>query len=398
MIAISFSALIVTALTHKESNDQFRNWYPEYRMIFQKILRDNCSEEYAFYLAGEKNWTKFWGIDKWEGPPGTAMLVWPCADCILIHCSEWMRANMAAAAVLLGLTPTILAALGPLVEETSTLLVIARRHVLGVCLAAGSPSIYPFRAINYKETIEDIVNPKAHLAFPAMSRKAHWIVTILEYILAACAIVNNATNSYQLGMQVCCVYAPHIPYLPLIWAFLGILAHLFGAWALWARIQVDGETPSRPFLERPHAAYHWTTSQFTFPAFIAKISILSYWSKNQVTPSAHFTRTKQKVVEETIFSVGASWWVSINIACHITGGTLTFSSLLFITVRDVLAVIARYLASLLICRMILMYELACFRVRAIDDSRSEAEAESHTEVELLPVVKGRRTYSQIVMG
>jgi hypothetical protein len=67
----------------------------------------------------------------------------------------------------------------------------------------------------------------------------------------------------------------------------------------------------------------------------------------------------------------------LNIACHIIFGTLTFSSLLFISVRDAVTVIGRYLASLLLCRAILTYELACLRDRPsqLDSSRPESGME-----------------------
>lgn len=115
---------------------------------------------------------------------------------------------MAGAAVLLGLTPAILAALGPSVEELSSLFIVARRPLLGICIAAGAPSLYPLRTIDYKKVIETLgdrnsyVHPIIHF-----TRPYQYTVMILEFIVATGAIANSATNSYQLGMQTICVFA-----------------------------------------------------------------------------------------------------------------------------------------------------------------------------------------------
>ena len=55
-------------------------------------------------------------------------------------------------------------------------------------------------------------------------------------------------------------------------------------------------------------------------------------------------------------------WVAVILAyAHWIFGTLVFSSTLFIGTLDALGVIARYLASALVCRMILLVELAGIR-------------------------------------
>jgi hypothetical protein len=316
------------------ATNQFRQWYPEYRHQFQRILRENCTEEYAFYLAGQKNQTRYLQQDMWIGSSPTSQLAFPPASCVLNHSTEWMKFNMAAAAVLLGLTPSILAALGPSVEEMSSLFIIARRPLLGVFLAAGAPSLYPFRTVNYEEAVKNLQDQSSNLRPRRFARHTQYVLMAVKFIFAGGAIANNATNSLQLGMQTSCIFAPQIWYLPIMWAFLGILAHTYGAWALWMRINCDRHYES-----------------------------FNDWVKIQFTP-INITEESPPIVEtceETMKSVVVSWWVSVNIACHIIFGTLCFSSLIFITVRDALTVIVRYMVSLLVCRAILMYELSVFR-------------------------------------
>ncbi|ERF72884.1 hypothetical protein EPUS_08692 [Endocarpon pusillum Z07020] len=241
---------------------------------------------------------------------------------------------MAGAAVLLGLTPSILAALGPSVEETSSLFIIARRPLLGMCLAAGTPSLYPFRTVDYKKAVENLQVRNPHARLRRFTPLSQYLVMIFEFILAIGAVANNATNSRQLGLQTICVFAPQLWYLPILWAFLGIIAHMYCSWVLWAHINC----------ERPYKTFiNWLSIQFT--------------------PVAELKPLRVEPCEETLFSVVVSWFVSFNIVCHLIFGTLAFSSLIFITVRDAVTVISRYLISLLVCRAILGYELGVLRAK-----------------------------------
>lgn len=46
---------------------------------------------------------------------------------------------------------------------------------------------------------------------------------------------------------------------------------------------------------------------------------------------------------------------------HVIFGTLAFSSMQFISVKDAFGVIGRYTASVIVCRVIVMYELSGLR-------------------------------------
>lgn len=61
-----------------------------------------------------------------------------------------------------------------------------------------------------------------------------------------------------------------------------------------------------------------------------------------------------------------TWTVNLVLAvmtsCHVILGTLIFSSMLFISTRDAVYVLGRFMCSVLVCRILLMYELAKLRV------------------------------------
>jgi hypothetical protein len=52
-----------------------------------------------------------------------------------------------------------------------------------------------------------------------------------------------------------------------------------------------------------------------------------------------------------------------SIIIHVLAGTVVLSSLIFIGARDTILVVARFMLSVLVCRAILMYEVAGIRDR-----------------------------------
>ena len=64
--------------------------------------------------------------------------------------------------------------------------------------------------------------------------------------------------------------------------------------------------------------------------------------------------------------------------CHVIFDTLVFSSMLFISIRDAIAVIGRYFVPVICCRVVLMYELALIR-----DSINVTDVSNYA-TELLP--------------
>lgn len=65
--------------------------------------------------------------------------------------------------------------------------------------------------------------------------------------------------------------------------------------------------------------------------------------------------------KETKLFLVVAWWESTLTILHVVFGTLVFSGTLFVGMRDALSIVGRYIASVVICRIILMYELAGVR-------------------------------------
>ena len=157
---------------------------------------------------------------------------------------------------------------------------------------------------------------------------------VLEYIIALAAVANVVTVAYDLGMQVSSSFAPETTYLPLLWAVLNLAIHTSGAVALYLRVTVESQLPcNTPF---DYLRIHFTPVSMQRPHTI-------------------------KVLPETYWFIAVSWLTSTLTVCHGLYATLAFSSMLFISVKDSLRVISRFMASVICCRVILMYELAVLR-------------------------------------
>jgi len=176
--------------------------------------------------------------------------------------------------------------------------------------------------------------------------------------MAALAVVNLAFVSYEICVRTICSFAPETAYLPALWAFLAVAVHFFGTWSVYCRTGIstkpdDGKTPGGL----------WQVLRAEF------------------TPSASRQGANLEIKEETYLYVFLSWFTATGTVLHIVYGTLVFSSLIFISTSDATAVVARYLASTLVCRAIVMFELSGLREVLSD----RAKDSPHGGPELIPM-------------
>jgi hypothetical protein len=326
-------ALLVSSVS--ATNEKFQLWYPEFGFIFDTILHTNCTAEHAAYLAGKKS-AQYVHIYQFTGAVWTNQIAEPVVNCILKSTSPYVQASMASAGVLLGLTPTILAAVGSSAEETAMLFILSKRPLLAVFLAGGSPAVFPMRSFEDQDPIGLLQERPGRLYPPRLSNKGQLAIMVLEYVIALAAVANVVTVAYDLGMQVSSSFAPETTYLPLLWAVLNLAIHTSGAVALYLRVKVKSQLPcNTPF---DYLRIHFTPVSMQRPHTI-------------------------EVLPETYWFIAVSWLTS----------TLAFSSMLFISVKDSLRVITRFMASAICCRVILMYELAALRDSFNFNPESEVE-------------------------
>lgn len=134
--------IIVVALVNPHdflrSRHQFRSWFQQYSYQFNLIAKDNCIDEYSVYLYGTRQNTSDQTL---SGAGKYTLFVQPMVNCLLSNAGSYIQYQLSSSQVLPGITPTIIAVLGASSEEASFVALIGRRRLLGLLLAAASPSI-----------------------------------------------------------------------------------------------------------------------------------------------------------------------------------------------------------------------------------------------------------------
>jgi hypothetical protein len=132
---------------------------------------------------------------------GDGCLAEAVETCILANAPEWMKSNMGAAGVLLGLLPTILSLAGPDIAKTG--LLAQRRPFIALLIALGSPAVSPSRMFMSSDPAELLLSKKIYginntnlVNIQTLGSRARQGFLLAEYLLAAAAIANVVHNSW----------------------------------------------------------------------------------------------------------------------------------------------------------------------------------------------------------
>lgn len=365
------------------SREQFKSWYSQYSWQFSVIAKDNCTDAYWTYLHGTLENSPHTNLG---GAGRYTMFIQPMIDCILEHSSEYMKYQLATSQVVLGITPTIICLLGATTEELCLVALIGRRRLLGLLLSAASPSIYTERAFKYQDPDQILLDLKDnHVKTTAVTRP-RWLFVVLEYVAVLAAVANVAALNWEMGVRSINTLSANTIYMPMIWSIFGVLAHLMGAVVFDMRARKVDETTMNP---EPRSSLNFTVAlkRLAHPPKwssirdnIADVVYTElFWlpkdkkdQDNMNNPGAKPPRSglNKKWRERIDFTLLAdsrcftflAWLFSVIVIFHIIIGTIILSSTNFVGPKDALAIMARYIISVIICRIILVYELAVLRM------------------------------------
>lgn len=326
LTAVFYHSVLASRPTH------FQKWYPQFETRFDGILHTNCSEEFDRYMT--------------ETPqPGCSnCLAGAVVTCILEAFDENGKAMLATAGVLLGLLPTTLSLVGSSNIETGVLAL--RRPFLAFLLALGSPAVSPIRTFDYRSPRELLQRSpdNYHVKMVRLSGTMRRVTLSLEYLFTIVAIVNLAHVTWELSLRTVTAVAAVTDYLPILWVATSIIIHMLGAWAVRLRVSIihvqHGTRTMNPFSQE--------------------------WQLSAVQPQAML-----QLKPENLLFIIISWLASTSTVFHIVFGTLVLAGTLFISPQDAIAVVARYFASTIVCRTILMYEISGMRETIVVESERE---------------------------
>lgn len=296
---------------------KFQVWFPDFAAELSPTwTTGNCRTAYSNYLYHRTQYHDTCG----------ALL-----ECILDYTNEKRKTTMASASVALALTPPLLAGLGQSLAEIS--LLSSQRPVLSVLLALGAPAMYPNRIFEYTHPPDALVYLPGNRGLPRLRPSLSVAVSILEYFLAAGTVANNIELAIRIGVRSVLAWGCNSWWMPLVWVLYPVLLHMIatlGYRSMTPTILVRGGSRSR----------------------------LWRFLKMEVTPSSNCKSFPLPKAAPTGTAILLQIFASSLAFVHIVLGTLILSSLIFIGFHDTLWISFRLIGSALVCRGILMFELA----------------------------------------
>ncbi|KAM5352587.1 hypothetical protein ACJ41O_005309 [Fusarium nematophilum] len=308
---------------------QYQHFFPAWEGDLKKLLDDECRSAMGNYTDRSKT---------------APQIGYQVIDCILNNMPEFRKAELAAAAVILGLAPSALQILSASYVDTAVL--AFRRPGLALLLAMSSSGVRPMSATEYDDFIAKMgTDPfRTNFGRPGSSL-APRIVSAAEYIAAAAAVANNAHLAYQLSVWAVCTFAPANDFLPAVWTAACVAIHLVGYAVARLRIKVesrDDDDDHRQAVGLRRGPWEWIRTELTPTPWQPRLEI-------------------SRETRETGWFLVLISALYVGTALQAFYGTIILSSLVFLSVRDSTIVVLRLMASTLAARAILIYELAGFR-------------------------------------
>lgn len=334
-----FFLFILLSPAFSFSTIKFIEWFPQDLTKLRQAWTGPCQTLYDNF------------VNKGLGQCG------PVLDCLLEHgTSELRKTTIASAQVTLGLIPSLITCVGNSVPEIS--LLASQRPMLTLLVTIGVPGMYPAKITQY-------VNPYDVLDGAASKRKRMFSgregtrrrtpVILVHYLLSLAITANNLEMSLRLGSRSVLSWGCRSWYMPTLWVLFSISTYTFAAmscniirlkpphadgkdWRRW----IEGD-PIEDFLS-------------AFQRFLQVCMRVPQLRRNQV-PS-----TRVMVLQA---------WASCLAVTQGILGTLILSSLIFVGFHDTLIILARFLASALVSRMIVLLQLEIIRAQVDDASTAD---------------------------
>lgn len=325
----------------------FQNFFPAWDSALHEILSHECQPYYQQYQEQAE------------------AHVYPVIECLLSQFPQFRQLEMNISSVILGLTPTLLQTVG--VNTVQMSLLHVHRPVLAFMLSAGSPARIPLRSELHMSTIKETfpVVRHQHRQQPGSNSRPltrselaqSLVLNVVTFFFALGAAANSWYLAYQLGFWSICMLAVGIAWVPMVWQALAAVIHLVGlaSFHLTLSVQRDRST------HKPVNATSATRQPSGKRRFVTVIvqcmgSLLQKLQPRRpvclVERDISLRSWRSSVLEFL------NWLLYVGIAVYTVFGSVLLASLIFISVADAVTILSRYMASAVVCRMVLVFELS----------------------------------------
>lgn len=321
-------------------SQQFESWYPKYNPTLKSLSEGLCNRTLQDYQVS------------FNAPAGSSEsleLLSVCYQheaCLFDGLTTDQQINFQTAGIMLGILPTLLSWIGVSISETA--LLSAHRPILSFLLSLAAPAIWPTRVFEYSNPADLLATGPGKLELHRLGPWKAGLLSALEYTFAIAAVVNIFLLSWDMGNKTILSWGCTNVVGPLLWTSLAAVLHAISAlshnmvmWELQknSAVQHEEQTP-------------WMRLRSALKAELMTCS-------NHEVP-IQVTRRDQgsipaRAVALNILAGGASF-------IHLAFGTIIFSSLIFISVWDVLnCILWRFVLATCIARLVLIIEVAGLR-------------------------------------
>lgn len=267
-------------------------------------------------------------------------------SCLFDGLTTDVQLNLQTAGIILGPLPALMSSIGVGISETA--LLSAHRPVLSLLLSLAAPATWPTRMFEYNNPADLLATGPGRLELERLGSWRAGLLSLVEYTCATAAAVNIVLLSWDMGNKTILSWGCTTVVGPLLWTSLAVFLHAMSAlsynmvvWQQRKRSKVRHDTRSP-----------WGRLQSIVNAELTTCS-------NHEAPTQIAQRDKGSI------PVGA---IALDIIAgcasfmHLAFGTIIFSSLLFISVWDVLnRILWRFVLATFVARLILIIEVADLR-------------------------------------
>lgn len=363
---------------------RFHNWFPNSEHLEATSVGE-CNATLTAFEDAYDNIANPWWVDLgiWPKRP-IFQLCRDHASCILTNTSEADKASLATSGVVLGLLPTLLAVLSPSIAELA--LLSAQRPFLACMLSVGAPGVLQTRVFEYEDPAELIDaeesarrTGRTQLVLGPWSKGMSVLVSVLEYLLAAASIVNTIHMAVELERRGILSWGCTRNWPTIVWACIPLVIH--GIAAIGYKLTLEKSSPysisnaivmrqAPTFFTRLDAADKGATATTTEhdPHNIPIQQRNHQWIHREWLSCASHSYASWIRLPSVDPSTRVTIGVMLNCIAgflsffHLLYGTVVFSGLLFIDPLDAIGQIAmRFLTSSMICRFIVLVEIAGMR-------------------------------------
>ncbi|KAH6972713.1 hypothetical protein BKA56DRAFT_458821, partial [Ilyonectria sp. MPI-CAGE-AT-0026] len=313
-----------------QTTSQFHEFFPAWNEQLLGIIEEHCTDERENY----------------ENPSSGDRPAFGFSNCILENMWESSKVEMGVASLLLGLLPTILQSVGPSVDEVSIL--ATRRPLLAFVLSFGMPFVRLDRSpLEYLKNLRDPLD--IDLIGGAVDKWPWmWIlISTAEYLFAAAAATNIFYLVYQLAflsvsMSAISVYSELLPqtYPPFLWILLLVPVHVLSYLSLRLGYNIQNAASKTQLSARKSTWLQVIGAEFVPCARSDGLYV-----------------EVRKHPRHRVLSAVLSWLTNMAMLVLFVFGTVFLSSQMFISLGDMIPVIARVIGSCIVSRSIMLFEL-----------------------------------------